>query len=111
MVWDPQPLVVGKGWMWLPGDGAVGYHSARGVSCLADAGRGLAAPTAAGMLGPVLREVELPLIDSHNCGVLLRGRNLPPVRGSMLCAGFPNSGRERGQGNSLSALAPAGQQA
>lgn len=103
--------VLGKGWMRLPGAGAVGYHLAREVSCLADAGCGLVAPAVAGVLAPVLQEVEPPLINSQTCSTLLRGMNLPPVQGSMLYAGFPMVGGRHVQGNSSSALAPAGQQA
>ncbi|CAM9970332.1 unnamed protein product [Bubo scandiacus] len=54
---------------------------------------------AAGVLAPILQEMELPLIDSQTCStllrgmnLLLRGMNLLPVWRSMLCPGFPDSG-------------------
>lgn len=82
--------VLWKGQMQVPGDGAVGYHLAGGTSCLADGGCGLVALAVAGVLDPVLQEVELPLTDRQTCSVLLRGMNLPPVWGSVLCTGFPD---------------------
>lgn len=66
----------------------------RGTSCRVGAGHGLVTPTGAGALAPVLQEVELPLIDSLTCSALLRAMDLPPVQGSMLCAGFPDGGRD-----------------
>uniref|UniRef100_A0A8C8BCX8 Ovochymase-1 n=1 Tax=Otus sunia TaxID=257818 RepID=A0A8C8BCX8_9STRI len=66
---------------------------------------------AAGVLAPILQELELPLMDSQTCSTLLRGMNLLRVWRSMLCPGFPDSGGRCVQGNSSSALAPAGQQA
>lgn len=66
----------------------------RGTSCPVGAEQGLVAPTGAGALAPVLQEVELPLIDSLTCSALLRAMDLPPVQGSMLCAGFPDGGRD-----------------
>lgn len=97
MVGDPPAAragLLGKGWVWLPGDGAVGYHLARGASCLADAGRGLIAPTVAGVLAPILKEMELPLTDSQTCSVLLMGMNQLPMRGSVLCTGSPDGRRD-----------------
>ncbi|XP_032039460.1 ovochymase-1 [Aythya fuligula] len=59
----------------------------------------------AGALAPVLQEVELPLIDSPTCSALLRAMDLPPVQGSMLCAGFPDGGRDACKGDSGGPLA------
>uniref|UniRef100_A0A8B9D187 Ovochymase-1 n=1 Tax=Anser cygnoides TaxID=8845 RepID=A0A8B9D187_ANSCY len=59
----------------------------------------------AGALAPVLQEVELPLIDSLTCSALLRAMDLPPVQGSMLCAGFPDGGRDACKGDSGGPLA------
>ncbi|KAI6079005.1 ovochymase-1 [Aix galericulata] len=59
----------------------------------------------AGALAPVLQEVELPLIDSQTCSALLRAMDLPPVQGSMLCAGFPDGGRDACKGDSGGPLA------
>ncbi|KAM9638327.1 LOW QUALITY PROTEIN: ovochymase-1 [Morphnus guianensis] len=97
--------VLWKGQMQLPGDGTVGYHLAGGASCLADGGRGLVAPAVAGVLDPILQEVELPLTDRQTCSVLLRGMNLPPVRGSVLCTGFPDGRGDACKGDSGGPLA------
>lgn len=78
----------------------------RGTSCPVGAGHGLVSPTGAGALAPVLQEVEVPLIESLTCSALLRAMDLPPVQGSMLCAGFPDGGRD-----ACKVRAPAGQQA
>uniref|UniRef100_A0A8C3CS97 Ovochymase 1 n=1 Tax=Cairina moschata TaxID=8855 RepID=A0A8C3CS97_CAIMO len=59
----------------------------------------------AGALAPVLQEVELPLIESLTCSALLRAMDLPPVQGSMLCAGFPDGGRDACKGDSGGPLA------
>ncbi|XP_062457605.1 ovochymase-1 [Rhea pennata] len=66
----------------------------------------------AGEPAPVLQEVELPLIDSETCGALLREMNLPPLQqSSMLCAGFPDGGKDACKGDSggpLVCMRPSG---
>ncbi|KAM9293397.1 LOW QUALITY PROTEIN: ovochymase-1 [Morus bassanus] len=68
-----------------------------GTRCVANTGCGLVAP--------ILQDVELPLIDNQTCSVLLRGMNHLLVQGSMLCAGFPDGGRDAGKGDSGGPLA------
>uniref|UniRef100_A0A670YD49 Ovochymase 1 n=1 Tax=Pseudonaja textilis TaxID=8673 RepID=A0A670YD49_PSETE len=53
----------------------------------------------------VLSEVELPIIDSITCSELLKTLNLPPGQRSMLCAGFPDGGRDACKGDSGGPLA------
>ncbi|KAH1186769.1 hypothetical protein KIL84_019518 [Mauremys mutica] len=48
----------------------------------------------AGELSNVLQEVELPIIDRGTCSALLKQMNLPPIANSMLCAGFPDGGKD-----------------
>ncbi|KGL78596.1 Ovochymase-1, partial [Tinamus guttatus] len=66
----------------------------------------------AGEPAAVLQEVELPLIDDETCGALLRDADLPaPPRGSVLCAGFPDGGKDSCQGDSggpLACMRPSG---
>nr|XP_009678327.1 PREDICTED: ovochymase-1 [Struthio camelus australis] len=66
----------------------------------------------AGELAPVLQEVELPIIDGETCGALLREMNLPPPsQGFMLCAGFPDGGKDACKGDSggpLACMRPSG---
>ncbi|XP_060550808.1 ovochymase-1 [Pantherophis guttatus] len=59
----------------------------------------------AGSLSNVLQEVELPIIDSITCSELLKTLNLPPGQRSMLCAGFPDGGRDACKGDSGGPLA------
>uniref|UniRef100_A0A8C3XQ86 Ovochymase-1 n=1 Tax=Chelydra serpentina TaxID=8475 RepID=A0A8C3XQ86_CHESE len=54
----------------------------------------------AGELSNVLQEVELPIIDRGTCSDLLKQMNLPPVASSMLCAGFPDGGKDACKGDS-----------
>ncbi|XP_065263532.1 ovochymase-1 [Emys orbicularis] len=54
----------------------------------------------AGELSNVLQEVELPIIDRGTCSALLKQMNLPPVASSMLCAGFPDGGKDACKGDS-----------
>uniref|UniRef100_A0A8C4YMX5 Ovochymase-1 n=1 Tax=Gopherus evgoodei TaxID=1825980 RepID=A0A8C4YMX5_9SAUR len=54
----------------------------------------------AGELSNVLQEVELPIIDRGTCSALLKQMNLPPVANSMLCAGFPDGGKDACKGDS-----------
>ncbi|XP_008108629.2 ovochymase-1 isoform X1 [Anolis carolinensis] len=58
-----------------------------------------------GVLSDVLQEVELPIIDSKTCSELLKTLNLPPIRSNMLCAGFPDGGKDACQGDSGGPLA------
>lgn len=51
-------------------------------------------PSAAGALSNVLQEVELPILDSRACGELLKKLNVPPVHNTVLCAGFPDGGKD-----------------
>uniref|UniRef100_A0A8B9QDF9 Ovochymase-2 n=1 Tax=Apteryx owenii TaxID=8824 RepID=A0A8B9QDF9_APTOW len=63
---------------------------------------------------PVLQEVELPLINSETCSALLREMNLPPPQqSSMLCAGFPDGGKDTcklmgDSGGPLACMRPSG---
>ncbi|XP_062990604.1 ovochymase-1 [Elgaria multicarinata webbii] len=59
----------------------------------------------AGAVSDILQEVELPIIDDRTCSELLRALNLPPVQSSMLCAGFPDGGRDACKGDSGGPLA------
>uniref|UniRef100_A0A670YMT6 Ovochymase 2 (gene/pseudogene) n=1 Tax=Pseudonaja textilis TaxID=8673 RepID=A0A670YMT6_PSETE len=59
----------------------------------------------AGSLSRILQEVELPIIDSITCSELLKTLNLPPGQRSMLCAGFPDGGRDACKGDSGGPLA------
>ncbi|XP_026548840.1 ovochymase-1 [Notechis scutatus] len=59
----------------------------------------------AGSLSSILQEVELPIIDSITCSELLKTLNLPPGQRSMLCAGFPDGGRDACKGDSGGPLA------
>uniref|UniRef100_A0A452GEX2 Ovochymase 1 n=1 Tax=Gopherus agassizii TaxID=38772 RepID=A0A452GEX2_9SAUR len=54
----------------------------------------------AGELSNALQEVELPIIDRGTCSALLKQMNLPPVANSMLCAGFPDGGKDACKGDS-----------
>uniref|UniRef100_A0A8C8RV17 Ovochymase-1 n=1 Tax=Pelusios castaneus TaxID=367368 RepID=A0A8C8RV17_9SAUR len=54
----------------------------------------------AGDLSNVLQEVELPILDRATCSALLQSMNLPPVASSMLCAGFPDGGKDACKGDS-----------
>ncbi|XP_013932022.1 PREDICTED: ovochymase-1 [Thamnophis sirtalis] len=58
-----------------------------------------------GPLSNVLQEVELPIIDSITCSEVLKTLNLPPGQSSMLCAGFPDGGRDACKGDSGGPLA------
>ncbi|XP_032076999.1 ovochymase-1 [Thamnophis elegans] len=58
-----------------------------------------------GPLSNVLQEVELPIIDSITCSEVLKTLNLPPGQRSMLCAGFPDGGRDACKGDSGGPLA------
>ncbi|KAF7242815.1 Ovochymase-1, partial [Varanus komodoensis] len=59
----------------------------------------------AGALSDVLQEVELPIIDDVTCSDLLKALNLPPIQSSMLCAGFPDGGKDACKGDSGGPLA------
>ncbi|XP_070612522.1 ovochymase-1 isoform X1 [Erythrolamprus reginae] len=59
----------------------------------------------AGSLSNILQEVELPIIDSITCNKLLKTLKLPPGQKSMLCAGFPDGGRDACKGDSGGPLA------
>ncbi|XP_074857006.1 ovochymase-1 [Carettochelys insculpta] len=54
----------------------------------------------AGELSNVLQEVELPIIDSRTCNAQLKQMNLPLLTSSMLCAGFPDGGKDACKGDS-----------
>ncbi|KAL8222154.1 UNVERIFIED_CONTAM: hypothetical protein K2H54_075035 [Gekko kuhli] len=62
----------------------------------------------AGALSNILQEVALPIIDSRSCSELLEAMNLPPMGSSMLCAGFPDGGKDACQGDSGGPLACRG---
>uniref|UniRef100_A0ACB8FMU4 Uncharacterized protein n=1 Tax=Sphaerodactylus townsendi TaxID=933632 RepID=A0ACB8FMU4_9SAUR len=59
----------------------------------------------AGALSNILQEVDLPIIDSRSCSEMLEALHLPPVGSSMLCAGFPDGGKDACQGDSGGPLA------
>ncbi|XP_075796837.1 ovochymase-1 isoform X2 [Pelodiscus sinensis] len=54
----------------------------------------------AGELSSVLQEVELPIIDRGTCSAQLKQMNLPSLGSSMLCAGFPDGGKDACKGDS-----------
>ncbi|KAH0617053.1 hypothetical protein JD844_028657 [Phrynosoma platyrhinos] len=58
-----------------------------------------------GSVSDVLQEVELPIIDDKTCNELLETLNLPSIQNNMLCAGFPDGGRDACQGDSGGPLA------
>ncbi|KAE8613612.1 hypothetical protein XENTR_v10007785 [Xenopus tropicalis] len=53
-----------------------------------------------GELSPVLQEVKLPIIGNATCSSVLESMGLPLLDDSMLCAGFPEGGRDACQGDS-----------
>ncbi|XP_078712377.1 ovochymase-2-like [Lampetra fluviatilis] len=53
-----------------------------------------------GQMPSILQEVSLPLLDPELCARVLAGMHLPAMDRTMLCAGFPNGGRDACQGDS-----------
>ncbi|KAM4677967.1 ovochymase-1 [Discoglossus pictus] len=53
-----------------------------------------------GIPSTVLQEVELPIIDDATCRSILYSMDLPPLHETMLCAGFPDGGKDACQGDS-----------
>ncbi|XP_018431933.1 PREDICTED: ovochymase-1 [Nanorana parkeri] len=51
-------------------------------------------------LSDVLQVVTLPILDTKICGSVLDSMGLPALRDSMLCAGFPDGGKDACQGDS-----------
>ncbi|XP_063785241.1 ovochymase-1 isoform X3 [Pseudophryne corroboree] len=54
----------------------------------------------AGALSDTLQEVKLPLLDDGTCSAMLDSMRLPPLHRSMICAGFPDGGKDACQGDS-----------
>ncbi|XP_042637226.1 ovochymase-1 [Orycteropus afer afer] len=48
----------------------------------------------------VLQEVELPILDDRTCNTVLKNMNLPPLEGTMFCAGFLDEEKDACQGDS-----------
>ncbi|CAN0190698.1 unnamed protein product [Lampetra fluviatilis] len=53
-----------------------------------------------GQMPSILQEVSLPLLDPELCARVLAAMHLPAMDRTMLCAGFPNGGRDACQGDS-----------
>ncbi|XP_075928062.1 LOW QUALITY PROTEIN: uncharacterized protein LOC116952297 [Petromyzon marinus] len=53
-----------------------------------------------GEMPNILQEVSLPLLDPELCARVLSAQHLPAMDRTMLCAGFPNGGRDACQGDS-----------
>ncbi|MEE6478135.1 hypothetical protein FKM82_011752 [Ascaphus truei] len=58
-----------------------------------------------GELSAVLQEVKLPIIDHDTCSSVLDSMGLPSLHETMLCAGFPDGGKDACQGDSGGPLA------
>ncbi|XP_066445350.1 ovochymase-1 [Eleutherodactylus coqui] len=53
-----------------------------------------------GELPNILQEVNLPILDDETCRSALDSMGLPTLHKSMICAGFPDGGRDACQGDS-----------
>ncbi|XP_077123064.1 ovochymase-1 isoform X3 [Ranitomeya variabilis] len=53
-----------------------------------------------GELANILQELSLPILDDETCRSVLDTMGLPALHESMLCAGFPDGGRDACQGDS-----------
>ncbi|XP_069807122.1 ovochymase-1 [Dendropsophus ebraccatus] len=53
-----------------------------------------------GEMSPILQEVTLPILDDETCRLALASIGLPAFHKSMLCAGFPDGGKDACQGDS-----------
>uniref|UniRef100_A0A8C5MW66 Ovochymase-2 n=1 Tax=Leptobrachium leishanense TaxID=445787 RepID=A0A8C5MW66_9ANUR len=53
----------------------------------------------------ILQEVQLPIIDNITCSSVLESMGLPTLHETMLCAGFPDGGKDACQGDSGGPLA------
>ncbi|KAM8971861.1 ovochymase-1 [Pelodytes ibericus] len=53
-----------------------------------------------GGLSTILQEVKLPVIDNVTCSSVLASMGLPTLHDTMLCAGFPDGGKDACQGDS-----------
>ncbi|XP_077325129.1 ovochymase-1 isoform X1 [Lithobates pipiens] len=51
-------------------------------------------------LSNVLQVVTLPILDNNICGSVLDSMELPALHDSMICAGFPDGGKDACQGDS-----------
>ncbi|XP_053575647.1 ovochymase-1 [Bombina bombina] len=49
---------------------------------------------------PILQEVQLPVIDNVTCSSVLSSMELPNLHKTMMCAGFPDGGKDACQGDS-----------
>ncbi|CAH2276337.1 ovochymase-1 [Pelobates cultripes] len=53
-----------------------------------------------GELSTIIQEVKLPIIDHFTCSSVLTSMGLPTLHETMLCAGFPDGGKDACQGDS-----------
>ncbi|XP_053318135.1 ovochymase-1 [Spea bombifrons] len=53
-----------------------------------------------GDMSNILQEVKLPIIDNITCSSILASEGLPTLHETMLCAGFPDGGKDACQGDS-----------
>uniref|UniRef100_H3A8Q2 Ovochymase 2 n=1 Tax=Latimeria chalumnae TaxID=7897 RepID=H3A8Q2_LATCH len=70
---------------------------AEGTLCVAT---GWGRTTEKGNLAVVLQEVDLPILDDLICSDVLTSLGFPPLDDSMICAGFPDGGRDACKGDS-----------
>ncbi|KAM9311465.1 ovochymase-1 [Gastrophryne carolinensis] len=75
----------------------VGERIAVGTLCISS---GWGRTGEGGEMSRILQEVKLPILDDGACSSALGTRGLPPLHRSMVCAGFPDGGRDACQGDS-----------
>ncbi|KAM4038283.1 ovochymase-1 [Anomaloglossus baeobatrachus] len=75
----------------------MGEKTEPGTLCVAS---GWGRVNESGELATILQEVNLPILDDETCRSALDSLGLPTFHKSMLCAGFPDGGRDACQGDS-----------
>ncbi|XP_044133425.1 ovochymase-1 [Bufo gargarizans] len=75
----------------------VGEKVEPGTMCVAS---GWGRVNESGELSNILQEVNLPILDDEMCRSALASMGLPHLHNSMICAGFPDGGKDACQGDS-----------
>ncbi|XP_073505502.1 ovochymase-1 [Phyllobates terribilis] len=96
LVYLQQPVILGSRVqrVCLP---QVGEKTEPGTLCVTS---GWGRVNESGELANILQEVSLPILDDETCRSALDTMGLPTLHTSMLCAGFPDGGRDACQGDS-----------